>query len=223
MSRPAAPRACSVDLVVVSALGGELVVLLPPAAPGSRRARELPWVPARARLLPAARRLARRALGMRATGLEQVGAYDGGRHPSGTPLSVAFRLIVPAGAPAPGAAATWVPVSRLPALPSRQRAMVEDALGRLRGRAAGVPAAFQLLPDEFTLSELQQTYELLLGRPLHKASFRRALRAAALVRPGAEWRRTGRGRPAQLFRYAPARPRPAARGIALGTSGADLR
>ena len=56
-------------------------------------------------------------------------------------------------------------------------------------------------------------YELLLGRRLHKASFRRALQAAWLVEPTDEWRSEGRGRPAQLFRYAPRRRRNQRRGV----------
>ena len=83
----------------------------------------------------------------------------------------------------------------------------------IRARLDQAPIAFRLLPPTFTLSELQQTYELLLGRRLHKASFRRALQAAWLVEPTDEWRSEGRGRPAQLFRYAPRRRRNQRRGV----------
>jgi hypothetical protein len=56
-------------------------------------------------------------------------------------------------------------------------------------------------------------YELLLGKRLHKASFRRALQAAWLVEPTDEWRSEGRGRPAQLYRYAPKKRRKGRRGV----------
>jgi 8-oxo-dGTP diphosphatase len=69
------------------------------------------------------------------------------------------------------------------------------------------------LPQRFTLSDLQRVYEIMLGRRLHKASFRRALQAATLVEPTDEWRSEGRGRPAQLFRYAPKRRRRVRRGL----------
>src|SRR6476619_179384 len=82
-----------------------------------------------------------------------------------------------------------------------------------QSRLDQAPIAFRLLPATFTLSELQQTYELLLGRRLHKASFRRALQAAWLVEPTDEWRSGGRGRPAQLFRYAPRRRGSQRRGV----------
>jgi hypothetical protein len=86
---------------------------------------------------------------------------------------------------------------------------VED----VRRRIDQAPLAFRLLPEVFTLSELQAIYELLLGRALHKASFRRALQAAFLVEPTDEWRGEGRGRPAQLYRYAPRKRRGARRGV----------
>jgi hypothetical protein len=89
----------------------------------------------------------------------------------------------------------------------RHRAIIDAALAQLRERMDRAPVAFRLLGATFTLSELQAVYELLLGRRLHKASFRRALQAAFLVEPTDEWQSEGRGRPAQLFRYAPHRRR----------------
>ena len=93
--------------------------------------------------------------------------------------------------------------------------MLDGAISTLRVRMDQSPVAFRLLPPTFTLSDLQHMYELLLGKRLHKASFRRALQAAWLVEPTEEWRSEGRGRPAQLFRYAPRKRRPTQRGIRL--------
>jgi hypothetical protein len=101
----------------------------------------------------------------------------------------------------------------------RQEAMVEAAIAAVRVRADRSPVAFRLLPATFTLSALQETYELLLERPLHKASFRRALHAARLVEPIDEWRSEGRGRPAQLFRYAPRKRRNGQRGVRFDALG----
>jgi 8-oxo-dGTP diphosphatase len=127
---------------------------------------------------------------------------------------VAFVGLAAAGTPPPvGGAYAWFPIRDLPQLPPRQRAMVDGAVLMLRARMDQSPVAFRLLPASFTLGELQHMYELLLGKRLHKASFRRALQAAWLVEPTDEWRSEGRGRPAQLFRYAPRKRRPAQRGI----------
>lgn len=119
-----------------------------------------------------------------------------------------------------GDQAAWYPVDELPAIAPRQRSIVEAAMQAIRARLDQSPIAFRLLPPTFTLSQLQEIYELLLGRRLHKASFRRALHASWLVEPTDEWRSEGRGRPAQLFRYAPRRRRGSRRGVRFeGVSG----
>lgn len=167
----------------------------------------------------AARRIAKTACGVDATWMEQVGAFgDGTRHPADTELSVAFVGVVPSDETVklPGDGA-WFGVSEPPALAVRQRAMLDAGLDALRTRMDYAPIAFRLLPERFTLSELQAMYELLLGKRLHKASFRRALQATSLVEATEEWRSEGRGRPAQFFRFAPKKRRGARRGVRFDT------
>ena len=106
----------------------------------------------------------------------------------------------------------WLSLSQLDALSARDRLEVDVALNAMRARMDHRPVAFHLLPPSFTLAELQMIYELLLGRRLHKASFRRSLSASGLVEALEEWRSDGRGRPAQLFRYSPLRGRHRLRG-----------
>lgn len=214
--RPAGRQALSVDGVLLALRARRLAVLLLRPPPGRGRERwVLPWeAPAAGMTLEAAAAgLARRALGVAPALLEQVGAFgDGRRHPSGLAVSVAYLGLAGGGA-AVEAAGEWLPVGETPALAPRQRAILDAALAALRARLDRSPIAFRLLPPTFTLSELQEAYELLLGRRLHKASFRRALQAAGLVEPTEAWRSEGRGRPAQLFRYAPRRRRGGRRGI----------
>src|SRR5437763_17050154 len=104
-------------------------------------------------------------------------------------------------------------MSETAVLPARQSGVISMAISAWRARVDQQPIAFNLLPHTFTLSELQSVYELLLGRRLHKASFRRSLHASALVEATDEWRSEGRGRPAQLFRYTPPRRRRQRRGV----------
>lgn len=199
---------------------GELVVLLERQGDGRERW-ALPHDAARADegLDDAAVRLAREAIGAAATWISQIGAFSGGRHVSDADLSVGYIALVPGSAPATDDSA-WYPIDRLPpTLGERQRAIVQGALDAIRDRLDLYPIAFRLLPTSFTLSELQQMYELLLGRRLHKASFRRALQAAYLVEPIDEWRSEGRGRPAQLYRYAPKRRRRSRRGVRFDLLG----
>src|SRR6185437_464811 len=214
--RAAARRALlSVDVVVLTPRGGRLAVLLVrPAAPHGRERRALPWDGVRGAetLEQTAARVARAALGRAPGVLEQVAAFGDRRsHPSGADVSVAYVALVAPRVEHRLAAAHgepgWFALDALPPVAARQRAMIDRAVRALRTRLDHEPVAFQLLPSTFTLSELQPTYELLLERRLHKASFRRALQAARLVEPTEEWRSEGRGRPAQLFRYAPRKRR----------------
>jgi 8-oxo-dGTP diphosphatase len=205
----------SIDIVLITAMGDELAILLSRSS-GERERWVLPWRHAQAgeTLEAAAIRAARDALGEAPIWIEQIGAFgDAKRHPSDTEISVAFVALVPHETASPRSGYTWFPVKDLPPIAPRQRAMVDAATRTMQSRLDQAPIAFRLLPSTFTLSELQQTYELLLGKRLHKASFRRALQGAWLVEPTDEWRSEGRGRPAQLFRYAPKKRRRQHRGI----------
>jgi 8-oxo-dGTP diphosphatase len=205
----------SVDVVVVTAMGNELAVLFTRNS-SDRERWSLPWrIPQAGESLDdAGARVVKDALGESPIWIEQIGAFgDGKRHPSEAGVSVAYVALVPHETAAPGAGYTWFPMRDLPPLSPRQRAMDEAATRTIQGRLDQAPIAFRLLPATFTLSELQQMYQLLLGKRLHKASFRRALQAAWLVEPTEEWRSEGRGRPAQLFRYAPKKRRRPHRGV----------
>lgn len=212
----------SVDVVALTPHGAQqqLAILL------QRDGRDrwvLPWDAARGEeeLEAVAHGTIRQSIGSAPTWIHQVGAFaDGHRHPSESELSVAFVALVPSGTGEPvNDGFAWFPLSELPSLYERQQLMVQQAVASVRDRLDLYPVAFKLLPTTFTLSELQQMYELLLGRRLHKASFRRALQAAWLVEPTDEWRSEGRGRPAQLYRYSPKRRRRSRRGVRFDLLG----
>jgi 8-oxo-dGTP diphosphatase len=208
----------TIDIVLLTAVGGQLAVLLC-RAPEGREKWMIPWDAQRPAesMEASAARIARTASVGEPGWLEQVGAFgDGKRHPSDSEISVAHVGLVPMGTPSPvGGVYAWFTLADVPQLAPRQRLILDSAVMRVRGRMDQSPVAFRLLPAMFTLTELQQVYELLLVKRLHKASFRRALQAAWLVEPTDEWRSEGRGRPAQLYRYAPRKRRPAQRGIRL--------
>ena len=205
----------TVDVVLVTAMRNELAVLLTRSA-SDRERWSLPWRFSQTgeALDAVAAKSTQDALGELPSWVEQIGAFgDGRRHPGDTEMSVAFVGLAPHETASPRAGYTWFPIADLPPLSPRQRAMVEAATRVMQSRLDQAPIAFRLLPATFTLSELQQMYELLLGKRLHKASFRRALQAAWLVEPTDEWRSEGRGRPAQLFRYLPKKKRRLHRGV----------
>ena len=81
------------------------------------------------------------------------------------------------------------------------RRILATAMGRLRAKLKYRPVVFELLPGEFTLTELQRTVEAISGRHLHKQNFRRLVESGALVEPtGVMSTQTG-GRPAAQFRF----------------------
>jgi len=84
-----------------------------------------------------------------------------------------------------------------------------DVLGlvvkRLRGKLDYAPIGFQLLPRRFTLRQLQEVHEAILGRKHNKDSFRRSVLARGVVAATGEMERDVPYRPAELYRYVKAR------------------
>ena len=79
--------------------------------------------------------------------------------------------------------------------------LLARAIGELRRAVKHRTVVFELMPDAFTLFELQRTVEAILGPHLHKQNFRRLVESGGLVEPTGEHRlRTG-GRPARLYRF----------------------
>jgi len=81
------------------------------------------------------------------------------------------------------------------------RRILATAIARLRAKLKYRPVVFELMPREFTLTELQRTVEAISGRHLHKQNFRRLVETTALVEPTGEMSTATGGRPAALFRF----------------------
>lgn len=81
------------------------------------------------------------------------------------------------------------------------RRILATAIGRVRAKIKYRPVIFELMPDEFTLFELQKTVEAILGPHLHKQNFRRLVEGAGLVEPTGEVKMRTGGRPAKLYRF----------------------
>ena len=81
------------------------------------------------------------------------------------------------------------------------RRILATAIARLRAKLKYRPVVFELMPAEFTLTELQHTVEAISGRVLHKQNFRRLVEGTALVEPTGETSTATGGRPAALFRF----------------------
>ena len=94
----------------------------------------------------------------------------------------------------------WCSVYDLPPLAFDHADILEYALVRLRYKLEYSAVGFQLLPEKFTLRELQDAYEIVLGARLDKGNFRSKLRKTNVVEMVDGYRDTG-GRPARLYRF----------------------
>lgn len=206
--------AVAVDVILFTIAEGELRVLLirrqlPPfegswALPGG-------FVRIDESLDEAARRELAEEAGVGVRWLEQLytfGAVD--RDPVRRVISVAYFALIDARElrPRAGGDATevrWCDVRRLPRLAFDHKTIVRYAHERLRYKTEYAPVAFQLLPKDLTLSELQRVYEIIHGKRLDKRNFRRKVLGLEILEATGESRREGRGRPAALYRFKKAR------------------
>ena len=94
----------------------------------------------------------------------------------------------------------WFSMSELPELAFDHGQMVEVARQRLEAKLAYSTIALQFMPEKFTLSELQQVYEIILDESLDKRNFRKRILALGQVDETPEVRRNGSHRPARLYR-----------------------
>lgn len=81
------------------------------------------------------------------------------------------------------------------------RRILATAMARLRSKIKYRPVVFELMPERFTLLQLQRTVEAIAGRTVHKQNFRRLIEQQSLVEPTGQTSTPARGRPAQLFRF----------------------
>ena len=87
------------------------------------------------------------------------------------------------------------------AMASDHRRILATAISRLRAKIRYRPVVFELMPDRFTLTDLQSTVEAILGQTLHKQNFRRALDRTDFVEGTGEMESGTGGRPAELYRF----------------------
>lgn len=97
--------------------------------------------------------------------------------------------------------ATWVPISSLPQLIFDHNLMVERAMKKLQVRARTQPIGFELLPEKFTIPQLQGLYEAIYNKPLDKRNFRRKLLAMDLLEKQEEKEKESSRKGAWYYRF----------------------
>lgn len=97
----------------------------------------------------------------------------------------------------------WAGETLAPGLPMERhhRRILASGIGRLRSKIEYQPVVFELVPESFTLGQLQAAVETIAGQHLHKQNFRRLVEQQELVEETGELDRETGGRPAKLFRF----------------------
>jgi 8-oxo-dGTP diphosphatase len=138
--------------------------------------------------------------------LEQLYTFgDPDRDPRRRVITVSYFAVVPATDVVPRTTddadhVRWWPIEDRPELAFDHADILNYALKRLRYKLEYTAVGFELLPEEFTLTELQKAYEIVLGEALDKRNFRRKILSAGVLEPSGGFR-SGEGRPARLYRY----------------------
>lgn len=154
-------------------------------------------------------RCARRSLaeqtGLEEVYLEQLYTFvDPQREPGATAVSVAHLALAPADRLEgfePKIGGAWWEASGLPDLHPGHGRTIDAARDRLAAKLEYSTIAFQLMPEYFTLSDLQIVYESIHEKPVDKRNFRRRVLALDHVQATDRKRRNGSHRPARLYRY----------------------
>ena len=95
----------------------------------------------------------------------------------------------------------WHEVYNLPILAFDHKEIIEYSIKRMRERLEFCPIAFQLLPEKFTLTELQKSYELILDVKLDKRNFRKKVLTGSVLKELNEYTKMGSKRPARLYSF----------------------
>lgn len=216
----------SVDCVIFGFDGQDLNVLLidrkdhgvlgeDPAIPGD-------LIRESENLNNAARRVLHELTGLQNIFLEQLGAFgDPNRiskeqdldwlksvraEPSARVITVAYYSLIRSDSYEIAASsfakrAYWQPIKRLPELAFDHNKIVNNALDNLKFRIKYQPIGFELLPEKFTLRQLQKLYEAILGIELDKRNFRRKILKMQFLIPSEEKQEGVPHKPAQYFMF----------------------
>jgi 8-oxo-dGTP diphosphatase len=139
--------------------------------------------------------------------LEQLYTFgETGRDPRGWVVSVAYYALVspdkhPIHAATDARQASWFPVDALPRLAFDHARILGVALGRIRGKLTYAPIGFELLPQKFTIKQLQKLYEIVLGTKLDNRNFRKKIFGMDVLRELEEMQKGVPHRAARFYKF----------------------
>lgn len=201
---------CTVDMAIFSLIEGELCILLVHRDEHPHKNR---WA------LPggfidlkkdksteaAAHRKLKEKTNLSSAYLEQVETIGAPkRDPRGWSLTVLYYALVDINRVTlskPDKESIWLPISKLAEekLAFDHNSLVHKGVDRLRSKATYTALPIELMPREFTLTELQTVFELILGRKLQAKAFRNRVLTAEMVEETGKSKISGK-RPAKLYR-----------------------
>lgn len=145
--------------------------------------------------------------------LEQLATFGDPRRDSrGHIISVAYFALVNSNkfypkAPEYYADIAWQSMNKLPLMAFDHKEIAKYGRERLISKIAYSNVVYALLPKKFTLTELQNIYEAVLGKELDKRNFRKKFFEIKLIKETSEERMTGASRPAKLYVFSERKPK----------------
>jgi len=156
----------------------------------------------------AAKRILHQLTGLSEVYMEQLYAFgEVDRDPGAQIVSIAYFALIKISDSdlelVKSHGATWVPISSMPPLIFDHLAMVNRALKKLQVRARTQPIGFELLPDKFTIPQLQGLYEAIYHKTFDKRNFRRKLLSMDLLEKLEEKEKESSRKGAWYYRFDP--------------------
>jgi 8-oxo-dGTP diphosphatase len=210
MSHSACISSLSVDSIIFGFDEGELKILLIKRAQAPEKGKwALPggFVGNDENLDDAAKSILEELTGLSDIYMEQLHTFgDVKRYPLGRVISIAYYSLIKVNdynikAAENAKEARWHPISKIPKLAFDHTRMVEMALEKLKINVKNHPIGFELLPEKFTLTQLQNLYEVLLNTALDKRNFRKKILSMDLLNKLEEYEKGEAHRAAQLFNF----------------------
>ena len=210
----------AVDLAILTVEQGALKVLLVDRPDGEVPGWAMPggFVRIEDSLDQTVERVLTQKIGLKTVQFEQLATYGAlDRDPRGRVVSIVYLALCPAealaGRPLAELRVAWEGETGGPAEAVRDGTplplafdhadILGDVVKRLRGKLDYSPIAYGFLPPRFTLREVQEVHEAVLGKPLNKPPFRRKLLDRGMIAPTGEYETGGAYRPAEYYQVKP--------------------
>jgi 8-oxo-dGTP diphosphatase len=157
----------------------------------------------------AATRILYELTGLRELHMEQFHTFgEVNRHPLGRVITVAYYALIRINGKKEvkpitqyAKQAFWHPINDLPKLGFDHGEIFDTSIQKLRRRLSYQPIAFELLPEKFTLTQLQLLYEAILNKKLDKRNFRKKMLSYGFLKELDEKQKGVSYRAAKLYKF----------------------